>query len=104
MVHYKASIPLLVAMANQDTMPHASGGASGATLRQHSEAHLAQYFQRLFEMREEKGQAGYVRVSAFNALLGYSGMGFSEKELAAISQAVPTEAEGKHDSPWGQRL
>ena len=69
-------------------------------MRQHSEAWLAQYFERLFGMREEKGHAGCIQMAAFNALLGYSGINFSESETAAIGHAVSTmEADGTHTPP-----
>ena len=95
MVQYTGMIPLLVAIAHQGSMPQASvNDGSVASLRQHSEMHLAQYLGRLFGMREEKGHAGCIREVAFNALLGYSGMGFSETEMAAISHAVQKDTDG----------
>ena len=100
MVQYKGTIPLLVAIAHQGSMPQASSDGSVASLRQHSEMHLAQYLGRLFGMREEKGHAGCIRTAAFNALLGYSGINFSESEKAAIGHAVSTmEADGTHTPP-----
>ena len=95
-MHYKRSIPLLAAIAHQGTTPHASGGASEFSLRQHSERHLTQYFERLLGMREEKERAGCIRPAAFTALLGYSGIGFSKSELAAIGRALQKEADGTH--------
>ena len=97
MVQYKGMIPLLVAIAHQGSMPEASSDGSVASPRQHSEARLAQYFDRLFGMREEKEHAGCIRPAAFNALVGYSGINFSESEMAAIRHAVSTmEADGTH--------
>merc|ERR1719453_332029 len=76
-------------------MPEASSDGSVASPRQHSEARLAQYFDRLFGMRQEKEHAGCIRRAAFNALVGYSGINFSESEMAAIRHAVSTmEADG----------
>ena len=99
-VQYKEAIPLLVGIAHREGAPHASGGASKASPRQHSEAHLTRYFEGLFGMREEKGHAGCIQMAAFNALLGYSGINFSESETAAIGHAVSTmEADGTHTPP-----
>ena len=99
-VQYKEAIPLLVGIAHREGAPQASGGASKATLGRHPEGQLRQYFKRLFGMREEKGHAGWIPTSAFNALLGYSGINFSESETAVICHAVSMmEADGTHTPP-----
>ena len=97
MVQYKGLAPLLAAIAHQAMEAEEEGGGSKSILRQHPEAQLTQYFERLFAIREEPGHAGCIREAAFNALLGYSSINFSETETAAIGQAVAAmEADGAH--------
>ena len=91
-IQYQDSIPLLVAIASRASHLDAPGSPA-QSLRLHSENSLAQYFEGLFQIRDAEG-TGHINAAKLCRLLEYSGMGFSETEMAAISHAVQRDTDG----------